>query len=54
LAFELTCKACGQSFRNEDKEQLFREVEQHNRQQHNMTTSLQEFEARCQQTPARA
>ena len=53
MAFELTCKACGQTFRDEDKEQLFREVAQHNRQVHDLATDRQEFEQRCQQTPAR-
>ena len=34
MAYELSCKACGQMFRNDDKEQLAREVEDHNRKMH--------------------
>jgi hypothetical protein len=51
MAYELTCKACGRPFRHEDKEQLAREVEEHNRREHGEERlDRQAFEERVRQT----
>jgi hypothetical protein len=51
MAYELNCKACGQLFSNQDKEQLAREVEEHNRKMHGQERlDLQAFEERVRQT----
>jgi hypothetical protein len=51
MAYELDCKACGQPFRNDDKEQLAREVEEHNRRMHGQERlDRQAFEERVRQT----
>ena len=34
MPYELSCKACGQHFQHADKEQLARNVEEHNRARH--------------------
>jgi hypothetical protein len=51
MAYELNCKACGQLFKNEDKERLAREVEEHNRREHGEERlDRQAFEERVRQT----
>jgi hypothetical protein len=51
MAYELNCKACGQLFSNQDKEQLAREVEEHNRKMHGeQRLDRQAFEERVRQT----
>jgi predicted small metal-binding protein len=51
MAYELSCKACGQQFRNDDKEQLARDVEGHNRQAHGEERlDRKAFEERVRQT----
>jgi predicted small metal-binding protein len=51
MAYELSCKACGQAFRNDDKEQLARDVEEHNRKAHGEERlDRQAFEGRVRQT----
>jgi hypothetical protein len=51
MAYELNCKACGQLFRHEDKEQLARDVEEHNRKMHGQERlDRPAFEERVRQT----
>ena len=51
MGYELNCKACGQLFKNEDKEQLARDVEEHNRKMHGEERlNRQAFEERVRQT----
>jgi predicted small metal-binding protein len=51
MAYELNCKACGQHFSNADKEQLARDVEEHNRKMHGQERlDRQAFEERVRQT----
>jgi predicted small metal-binding protein len=49
MAYELKCASCGQAFQANDKEQLARNVEQHNREQHGTGLDRQKFEERVQQ-----
>ena len=50
MAYELNCKACGQLFRNADKEQLAKEVEERNRKEHGQGRLDREaFEQRVRQ-----
>lgn len=51
MAYELNCKACGQAFKNDDKEQLARDVEEHNRKAHSEPhLDRQAFEQRVRQS----
>ena len=51
VAYELKCKACGQQFRHDNKEQLAKEVEEHNRKMHGQERlDRQAFEERVHQT----
>jgi len=51
MAYELKCKACGQLFRHDNKEQLAKEVEEHNRKMHGQERlDRQAFEERVHQT----
>ena len=51
MAYELNCKACGQHFRDDDKEKLARDVEEHNRKMHGEERlDRQAFEGRVRQT----
>jgi predicted small metal-binding protein len=51
VVYEITCKACGQTFRHQDREQLVRDVEQHNRVMHGQPSmNRDEFDRRLRET----